>query len=217
MGTSTPAVKMHVVSGASTVLARFNNSAASGASAGAFLTAISDDGAALVSGDRLGGFALGGASDASSTIGLSVAIVGFAAENWSGTNAGAYMDFQTTPIGTASRASVGRFTDVGNLKIAGTANRGTTEGTAQLAIFNGTAPAGTLTNGFSFYSASGEAFAMNSAGTTTRLTYAAPSTVGTGTKTISNAADSSTNFGKYLIASVGGTTYYIPCGTVAPT
>lgn len=45
----------------------------------------------------------------------------------------------------------------------------------------------------------------------------AASTVGTGAKTISNAADSSTNFGKYFSFSLNGTTVYVPCGTVAPT
>jgi hypothetical protein len=45
----------------------------------------------------------------------------------------------------------------------------------------------------------------------------AVSTIGTGVKTISNAADSSTNFGKYFIFDLNGTTVYVPCGTVAPT
>lgn len=45
----------------------------------------------------------------------------------------------------------------------------------------------------------------------------AASTVGTGAKTISNAADSSTNFGKYFSFSLNGTTVFVPCGTVAPT
>lgn len=45
----------------------------------------------------------------------------------------------------------------------------------------------------------------------------AASTVGTGAKTISNAADSSTNFGKYFSIILNGVTVYVPCGTVAPT
>ena len=44
-----------------------------------------------------------------------------------------------------------------------------------------------------------------------------PATVGTGTKTISNAADGSTNLGKYISVVINGTTYFIPCGTVALT
>lgn len=44
-----------------------------------------------------------------------------------------------------------------------------------------------------------------------------PAAIGTGVKTISNAADSTTNFGKYLQLNMNGTTYYVPCSTVAPT
>jgi len=57
----------------------------------------------------------------------------------------------------------------GNLKIAGTAARGTTEGTNHLDIFNGTAPVGTLTNGISLYATSGELRVMDSGGTATLL------------------------------------------------
>jgi hypothetical protein len=102
LGTSTPAVKLHVT-GTSTVAMRLVNTAASGAAAGAFMTAISDDGAALGSGDRLGGFVLGGASDASSTIGLQTGFTGWAAENWSGGAAGAYLTLETTAIGSITR------------------------------------------------------------------------------------------------------------------
>ena len=58
----------------------------------------------------------------------------------------------------------------GNIKIGGTtAARSTTAGTNQLVLFNGTAPVGTLTNGVSFYSASGEANVMDAAGNATLL------------------------------------------------
>lgn len=60
-----------------------------------------------------------------------------------------------------------RLTENANYKIGGTANRGTTEGTNQLVIFNGTAPSGTLTNGVSIYSSSGEAYVMDAAGNAT--------------------------------------------------
>lgn len=46
---------------------------------------------------------------------------------------------------------------------------------------------------------------------------AAPTAVGTGTKTISSSADSSTNFGHYFAISLNGTVYYVPCGATAPT
>jgi hypothetical protein len=53
--------------------------------------------------------------------------------------------------------------------VRGTANRGTTEGTNQLVLFNGTAPAGPLTNGASFYAADGEMRVMDAAGNNTLL------------------------------------------------
>lgn len=56
-----------------------------------------------------------------------------------------------------------------NTKIAGTATRGTTEGTNHLDIFNGTAPVGTLANGISLYSTSGELRVMDAAGNATLL------------------------------------------------
>ena len=57
-----------------------------------------------------------------------------------------------------------RIDSSGNLLVGGTAARGTTAGTAHLDLFNGTAPAGTLTNGVSLYSSSGDLKFMNAAG-----------------------------------------------------
>jgi hypothetical protein len=57
-----------------------------------------------------------------------------------------------------------RITSGGNVLVGGTAARGTTAGTAHLDLFNGTAPAGTLTNGISLYSDSGDLKFMNAAG-----------------------------------------------------
>ena len=62
-----------------------------------------------------------------------------------------------------------RLTEVGNLKLAGTATRATTEGTNHLDIFDGTAPAGTLANGVSLYSTAGELRVMDAAGNPTLL------------------------------------------------
>jgi hypothetical protein len=62
-----------------------------------------------------------------------------------------------------------RITSGGNFKIGGTADRATTEGDKQLVLFDGTAPVGTLANGVSFYSASGEANVMDAAGNATLL------------------------------------------------
>lgn len=58
---------------------------------------------------------------------------------------------------------------VGSIKVGGTATRSTTEGSNQLVLFNGTAPVGTLANGVSFYSSSGEANVMDAAGNATLL------------------------------------------------
>ena len=52
----------------------------------------------------------------------------------------------------------------GTLKIGGTAARATTAGTNSLDIFNGTAPAGTLTNGITLYSTAGELHVIDAAG-----------------------------------------------------
>ncbi len=62
-----------------------------------------------------------------------------------------------------------RITSGGNFKIGGGADRATTEGDKQLVLFDGTAPVGTLANGVSFYSASGEANVMDAAGNATLL------------------------------------------------
>ncbi len=60
-----------------------------------------------------------------------------------------------------------RVTAEGNIKIAGTASRSGTTGVGHLDIFNGTDPAGTLTNGISIYSSAGECYIMDAAGNTT--------------------------------------------------
>lgn len=65
---------------------------------------------------------------------------------------------------TGSRSYFGH-----SINIGGSANRGTTEGTNQLKVFDGTAPVGTLANGCSFYSTSGEMRVMDAAGNATLL------------------------------------------------
>ena len=57
-----------------------------------------------------------------------------------------------------------RITSVGNFSLGTHADRGTTVGTNAIQIFNGTAPAGTLTNGVSLYSSSGDLRFMDAAG-----------------------------------------------------
>jgi hypothetical protein len=60
-------------------------------------------------------------------------------------------------------------TTTGVTQIGGTADHGTTVGTNFLSIYNGTAPVGTLLNGISLYSASGELNVIDAAGNTTLL------------------------------------------------
>jgi hypothetical protein len=77
--------------------------------------------------------------------------------------------FSTSSDGGVTATARMRITAAGNVKIAGNAVRGTTEGTNHLDIFDGTAPVGTLTNGVSLYSASGELRSMDAAGNSTLL------------------------------------------------
>lgn len=72
-------------------------------------------------------------------------------------------------FGTGGTTERARITAVGNVKIAGTATRATTEGTNHLDIFDGTAPVGTLANGVSLYSTAGELRVMDAAGNATLL------------------------------------------------
>jgi len=60
-----------------------------------------------------------------------------------------------------------RLDSSGNLGLGGAAARATTAGSAIFNIFNGTAPVGTLANGISLYSSSGEAYVMDAAGNAT--------------------------------------------------
>jgi hypothetical protein len=80
----------------------------------------------------------------------------------------------------------------GNVLVGGTAARGTTAGAAHLDLFNGTAPAGTLTDGVSLYSSSGDLKFMNAAGDAFDVGYRnIPQNVQTGnyTLTLADAGD----------------------------
>jgi len=92
-------------------------------------------------------------------------------------------------------------TAVSNLQLGGTADRGTTVGTNAIQIFNGTAPAGTLTNGVSLYSSSGDLNFMNSAGNGFRVGYRNLPAVGTQTGSYTLAA---ADVGKYVQIGSGG-------------
>jgi hypothetical protein len=79
--------------------------------------------------------------------------------------------FGTADIERARITSGGDFqtSSGGSVQVGGTAARATTAGTNRVDIFDGTAPVGTLANGVSFYSASGEANVMDAAGNATLL------------------------------------------------
>lgn len=92
-----------------------------------------------------------------------------ASESHTPTAQGTFLRASTVKNGTTALTERWRTTDAGNVKIAGTALRGTTEGTNHLDIFDGTAPVGTLANGVSLYSTSGELRVMDAAGNATLL------------------------------------------------
>lgn len=99
----------------------------------------------------------------------------------------------------------------GNVLIGGTAARGTTVGAAHLDIFNGTAPAGTLTNGISLYSASGDFNFMNSSGNGYKVGFRNVPPVGTKTASYTLAT---TDIGKYVQVGTSGA-IVIPDATFA--
>ena len=79
------------------------------------------------------------------------------------------LGFSTEGTERARITSGGDFqTSSGNsVMVGGTAARATTAGTNRVDIFDGTAPVGTLANGISLYSSSGEAYVMDAAGNAT--------------------------------------------------
>jgi hypothetical protein len=104
-----------------------------------------------------------------------------------------------------------RIDSSGNLLVGGTAARGTTAGTAHLDIFNGTAPAGTLTNGISLYSSSGDFNFMDSSGNGYKVGFRNIPAVGTKTGSYTLAVG---DVGKYVQVGSGGS-ITIPDATFA--
>jgi len=74
-----------------------------GVSGGAGMIGLSDDGAAITSGDRLGFYTLGGAYNSAHNVDNTVAMSGFATENWDNTNRGSELKFETTANGAVDR------------------------------------------------------------------------------------------------------------------
>lgn len=119
VGTTTPLAALHVVTQGNNV-AYFTNSAAHSSGAGGGMIGYSDSGAALSSGDRMGYFLVGGATDSNHDLANSVGILGFATEKWSSTSQGGALSFATTPDGStasASRAERMRIDQDGNVGI----------------------------------------------------------------------------------------------------
>lgn len=121
-------------------------------------------------------------------------------ETWSGSAQGCRFGFNTTALGTTTRAL--RMVIEENTKIGGTARRATTEGAGHLDLFNGTDPAGALTNGVSLFSSSGKLKSADAAGTIGHVL--AVSAVNTVSPTAQN---------RTLTVDIGGTTYYITAKT----
>ena len=111
----------------------------------------------------------------------------------------AALRFGTVVTGTFGEKA--RIDSVGNVLVGGTAARGTTAGTAHLDLFNGTAPAGTLTNGVSLYSSSGDLKFMDAAGNAYSVGYRSIPPVGTKTSSYTLATG---DVGKYVQVGSGG-------------
>lgn len=104
-----------------------------------------------------------------------------------------------------------RFDSSGNLLVGGTAARGTTVGTKHIDLFDGTAPAGTLTNGISLYSSSGDLNFMTAAGNGFKVGFRNLPPVGTKTGSYTLATG---DVGKYVQVGSGGS-ITIPDATFA--
>jgi len=104
-----------------------------------------------------------------------------------------------------------RIDSSGNVLVGGTASRGTTVGASHLDLFNGTAPAGTLTNGISLYSSSGDFNFMDSSGNGYKVGFRNVPAVGTKTSSYTLATG---DVGKYVQVSTSGS-IVIPNSTFA--
>jgi hypothetical protein len=121
------------------------------------------------------------------------------------------LTFSTTADGGSSPTEAMRITNARNVLVGGTAVRGTTVGTAHIDLFNGTAPAGTLTNGISLYSSSGDFNFMDAAGNGYKVGFRNVPPVGTKTGSYTLAVG---DVGKYVQVGSGGS-ITIPDATFA--
>ena len=114
--------------------------------------------------------------------------------------------------GTSSPTTRMNLTSTGNLLVGGTAARGTTAGSAHLDLFNGTAPAGTLTNGISLYSDSGDFKFMDAAGSAYSVGYR--NVPQSGSSKTSSYTLATTDVGEYILLGASGA-IVIPDATFA--
>jgi lipopolysaccharide export system protein LptA len=118
-------------------------------------------------------------------------------------------------VTASSLTSVGTLTSLtvnsGNLLVGGTGIRASTAGTALVNLFNGTAPAGTLTSGVSLYSASGDFNFMDAAGGAYKVGFRNVPASGTRTSSYTLATS---DVGKYVQVGTSGS-ITIPNSTFA--
>ena len=188
IGTTTPAVKLNVVGGA---------------------TSGAVDDAALFSGGVAGVAGSGAAIylSGADSVARGVKIAGI---NTNGAGNAHAMTFSTS-ASTAAPTEKVRIDSAGNVLVGGTVSRGTTVGAAHLDIFDGTAPAGTLTNGISLYSLSGDFYFMDALGGQYEVGFRNVPPVGTKTGSYTLAV---ADVGKYVQVGSGGS-ITIPNATFA--
>jgi hypothetical protein len=95
------------------------NTGASSASGGSMVVLSHNDGAAMASGDRLGGFQFGG-YDGTSQTRLGGAVIAYADATWSNTSIPTNIRFETAPSGSVSRSERARITADGKFGVATT-------------------------------------------------------------------------------------------------
>lgn len=103
IGTLSPASALDIRA-ATAGSARFTNTTASSPTTGAFVNVISDDGAAMSNGHRLGGFLFGGNKDGTN-LGFGGGLVGFADGNWTASSLPTKFVFEVAPAGSTSRVA----------------------------------------------------------------------------------------------------------------
>jgi sugar lactone lactonase YvrE len=121
------------------------------------------------------------------------------------------INFQDPAVFAVNNTERMRIDSSGNVLVGGTAARATTLGAAHLDLFNGTAPAGTLTNGVSLYSSSGDFNFMDAAGNGYKVGFRNIPPVGTKTGSYTLATS---DVGEYVQVGSGGS-ITIPNATFA--